>query len=110
MKCNHKRTIFDLFSVYTCEGCKHQRKDELIIIGNQLIAIYYLSDNCPHVETNDDYFLIGSNKLRLLLKDAIVYHNQIMLFFFEEFKLEKYYDLFEKIMDDGLSIQVISIK
>ncbi|MDD4389080.1 MAG: hypothetical protein PHV87_07740 [Bacilli bacterium] len=110
MKCNRKRTVFDLLSVYTCEGCKHQRKDELIVIGNQVIAIYYLSDNCPHLSTDNDYLVLESKKLSLLFKDAIIYNKQIMFFFFEEFKLEKHYELFEKIMDDGLSIQVISMK
>jgi|SRR5690554_3825354 len=110
MKCKQRRTIFDLFSVYTCQGCKYKREDELIVIGKQTVAIYYISDNCPFAEKDNEYFLSASKKLRLLFKDAIINYEKIMLFFFEEFNAEKYYEVFEKIMDADLSVQVISIK
>ncbi len=109
MKCVRKRTVFDLLSVYTCAGCEYRREDELIVIGRQVIAVYYLGDNCPHLPERDDYALSGSSKLRLLLKDAISHDNEIMLFLFEQFNLRDYYDLFEKIMDEGLSVQVICL-
>lgn len=99
VKCGRKRTVFDLLSVYTCAGCEYRREDELIVIGRQVIAVYYLGDNCPHLPERDDYALSGSSKLRLLLKDAISHDNEIMLFLFEQFNLRDYYDLFEKIMD-----------
>ncbi|HHZ18102.1 MAG TPA: hypothetical protein GX390_02320 [Acholeplasmataceae bacterium] len=106
MKCNKKRTVFDLFNVYTCDDCPRRREDELIVIGRQAIAVYYLGDDCPHLD-KDDYALSASAKLRLLLKDAVAYDDQIMLFVFDRLEMRAYYDLFESILDDGLSVQVI---
>ena len=33
MKCLKKRTIFDLFDIYDCEGCKYNKQEEDIYVG-----------------------------------------------------------------------------
>lgn len=107
MNCTRRRNIFELFTIYTCERCPYKREDEFIYIGHNLIAIYYLYNNCPTLGVNPDYIIVNSNKLRILMKDAILNNDQIIFLFLDDFKLEDYYDVFLDILDSELSIQII---
>lgn len=108
MKCIIKRNIFEMFTVYTCDRCPYKKEDEFIYIGHNLIAVYYFYDNCPTLAINPNCIITNSNKLRILMKDAIINNDQILFLFLENFKLDDYYDVFLDILDSGLSIQIIS--
>jgi len=110
MICKKTRTIFNLFTFFSCEGCQYKKEDEWALIGNNIYAVYYLNDNCPHLQYKDEEFFGGTSKFNLLIKDAILYNSQIIFLFFEEFQHELYYRIFEKIMDEGLDVQILTIK
>ena len=109
MQCIKKRNIFTLFDVYSCEGCSKRSKDEVIYIGRNVIAIYQLFDNCLNLELDKDVLLMDSKKLKLLLKDAIKHQDEILFCILEDFHLDNYYDIFEDIINDDLSIQIVTI-
>lgn len=109
MKCGVKRNIFSLFTVYNCRGCKYKKDDEIIYIGRNVIAIYHLFDECINLEIDKDLLVCDNEKLILLLKDAIKYQDEIFFCFLDDFKLDNYYDVFEKIIDENLSIQIITM-
>lgn len=109
MKCNLKRSIFTLFEVFNCENCKYKQNDEFIYIGRNVIGIYYLFDDCLNLEMDKELLIGDSSKLKLLLRDAIINQEEIFLCLLEDFKLSFYYDEFEKILDAGLSVQIITL-
>jgi hypothetical protein len=108
MNCIKKRTVFDLFEVYKCDKCNYHKKDEFIYIGNNIVGIYHLFNNCKYLILDVDYLIFDSKKLKILLKDAILNYENILLIFVEEFRIEPFYDIFSKILDSGLSIQIIT--
>jgi len=108
MKCKKKRTVFELFEIFTCENCQFKKEDKQIIIGNNLISIYHLFNNCEAIEIDVDYLIFDCIKLKILLKDAIIYDSEIMFIFIEDFNLEQYYDVFSGILDNELSIQIVT--
>jgi pyoverdine/dityrosine biosynthesis protein Dit1 len=83
-------------------------EDEFIIIGNNNVSIYHLFEDCPHLEIDKDYLYFYSQKLKRLMLDAIIYQEEILLIFIEEFFLEKHFDIIEKLLEVGLSIQIIT--
>jgi len=109
MKCSKKRNIFTLFEVFTCDDCINKSKDEFIYIGRKVIAIYQLFDNCLNLEIDKDLLVSYNEKLILLLKDAIKHQKEIFFCFLDDFKLDNYYDVLEKITDEGLSVQIITM-
>lgn len=109
MKCMKKRTIFNLFDVLTCSNCINKKEDEFIMLGDNVIAIYYLFDNCSSLDVDKELLTFDLKKLKLLLKDAIFNQDKIFLLFLEDFKLENFYDVFDKIIDEKLDIQVITL-
>lgn len=74
-----------------------------------MIAIYHLFDECINLEIDKDLLVCDNEKLILLLKDAIKYQDEIFFCFLDDFKLDNYYDVFEKITDENLSIQIITM-
>lgn len=109
MKCTVKRNIFNLFDVFTCHGCKSKKEDEFIFLGRNVIAIYHLYDNCLNLEIDKDLIVSENEKLKLLLKDAIKNQNDIFFCFLEDFRLDNYYEVLEKVTDDDLSVQIITM-
>jgi len=109
MRCKPKRNIFNLFQVLTCENCPNKRNDEFIYIGRNVIAIYYVFDSCLDLEIDKDLIFPNVEKLKILLKDAILNQDKIFMCMLEDFDLENYYDVFEKVLDEGLSVQIIVI-
>ncbi|MCK9471202.1 MAG: hypothetical protein WC006_03565 [Bacilli bacterium] len=109
MKCIIKRNIFNLFEFFSCTGCKNKKEDEYIYIGRNVIAIYHLFDNCINLEIDVDFLVYDNPKLKLLLRDAIKYQDEIFFCFLEDFKLDNYYEMFEKIIEDNFSIQIITM-
>ena len=109
MKCKIKRSIFNLFDVFTCDGCKYKKEDEFIFLGRNVIAIYHLFDNCLNLEIDKDLIVSKNEKIKLLLKDAINNQNDIFFCFLDDFRLDNYYDVLEKVTDDNLSVQIITM-
>ncbi|HHX79470.1 MAG TPA: hypothetical protein GX692_00170 [Acholeplasmataceae bacterium] len=108
MNCKQKRTFFNLFQIYDCKTCPYQKTDEFFLIGNTNISIYYLFGDCPNVEIDKEFLYFTSKKLKWLLLDAIIYQQEILVIFIEEFRLEKYYFILDCLLNFGLSIQIIS--
>ena len=74
-----------------------------------MIAIYYVFDSCLDLEIDKDLIFPNVEKLKILLKDAILNQDKIFMCMLEDFDLENYYDVFEKVLDEGLSVQIIVI-
>ncbi|MDD3106555.1 MAG: hypothetical protein PHP65_01970 [Bacilli bacterium] len=109
MDCNQKRTLLNLWEISSCEKCKHYIRDEHFTIGNQTIGIYHVFSGCQLLKEKNDYFLSHSKKLRILLKDAIMYQDKIFLLFVENLILNQFYDIFSQIMDHGFHVQIITL-
>ncbi|NLD26702.1 MAG: hypothetical protein GX661_05000 [Acholeplasmataceae bacterium] len=108
MNCREKRSFFNIFTIFDCRSCPFQKEDENLIIGENNIGIYHLFRDCPQVPINKDDLYYDHPKLRHLLMDAIRYQEEIFLLFVEEFRLSSYIEVFDKILDSGLSIQIIT--
>ena len=108
MNCKQRRTFFNLFQIYDCKNCPYQKTDEFFLIGNTNISIYYLLRDCPQVEIDKEYLYFTSEKLKRILLDAIIYQEEILLIFLEDFILERSYFLLDFLLNFGLSIQIIS--
>lgn len=74
-----------------------------------MIAIYHLYDNCLNLEIDKDLIVSENEKLKLLLKDAIKNQNDIFFCFLDDFRLDNYYEVLEKVTDDNLSVQIITM-
>lgn len=109
MKCRQKRNVFTLFDVFSCDGCKYRRDDEFIYIGRNVIGIYYLFDTCINLEIDKDLLVCDLDKLKLLFKDVVKYQDEIFFCFLEDFRLDNYYEVFDKIIDENLSIQIVTM-
>ncbi|HEY8395157.1 MAG TPA: hypothetical protein VIK96_00090 [Bacilli bacterium] len=107
MNCKKKRTFFNLFQIYDCGNCFYQKEDEFFFIGNTNISIYYLFQDCPHLEIDKEYLYFFSKKLKRILLDAVIHQEEILLVFIEDFELSRYYHLIEQLLDFGLSLQII---
>lgn len=70
MKCKRKRTIFDLFEIYTCDKCINFCEDEYLQIANTSINIYYLATRCL-ITDYDDLFIAFNKKMRKFVKEAV---------------------------------------
>lgn len=69
-KCNNKRTLFNLFEIFNCNGCAKKLTDETILIGSCTINIYYLNRNCLDFVYNDND--VSQNLyLKVFLRDMI---------------------------------------
>ena len=109
-KCNQTRTMFNLFQIYNCHNCDKFKEDEFIKIGNQIIAIYYIFNQCEFLGINKDVLVYNSKKVKILLKESIINDKNIFLFFVDGFfEIDKYFNLFERIMDNDLDIQIITL-
>lgn len=108
MNCKPKRTIFEFLQIYSCDNCKYQKEDEFIYIGSKLIGIYYPVINCPHLK-DEQYFIDNNLRLNKLLLEACLYQNEIFFLWFDNFKLNYYYSIFEAIIEEDYSIQILII-
>ena len=76
IKCKEKRSLFNLFKVYSCEQCKYNYEDETINIGGNIVNLYYLKHNC-FFDILDDYYIANNKNLKVFLKDMIKISNNI---------------------------------
>lgn len=70
MKCKRKRTILDLFEIYTCDNCPNYCADEYLQIANTRINIYYLATRCLDIDY-DDNFIAFNKKTKKFLIEAL---------------------------------------
>ncbi len=107
LECRQKRTFLNPFWISNCSNCPYRKEDETILIGNNSISIYSLFNDCINLEINKDDLYFNSKKLKRLLLDAVLFQERIFLIFCEDFQISKYYEVFEKVLETGLSIQII---
>ncbi len=107
MKCEKQRTILDLFSFWSCTNCREIKEDEMITIGNRIIGIYYLQEQCRYIKISGGELFAFSLKLKQLLQEAMLVQKEIVLLIMEDFVLEKMEVIFEAFLDIGLDIQII---
>ncbi len=86
--CKKKRTLYNLFDVFSCENCPVLIKDEEYVISENKIYIYHLYDGCILNELNEDE-LVNSKKMKLFLKDAIINKDKIIILWLDSFDVEK---------------------
>lgn len=79
-----------------------------MIIGKNNIGIYHLFRDCPQVPICKDALYYDHPKLRRLLLEAVRHQEEIFLLFVEEFRFSAYYEIFDRVLDSGLSIQIIT--
>ncbi|MGD9604709.1 MAG: hypothetical protein AB7V00_00975 [Bacilli bacterium] len=108
MYCYNKRTFLNIWEIAKCDRCPFFVSDEQIVIGNKTIGIYHIFSGCKLLKEINDDSIAFSSKLRLLMKDAIIYQKEIFLFFIEDFSLNDYLDVFSKILDAGFHVQIIT--
>ena len=108
MECKSRRTFLNLFRIFSCATCEHRKEDEFFLIGNTNISIYHLFWDCPGVEIAKEELYFFSKKLKTLLLEAVIHQEEILLLFFENFNLEKNFDLLEQLLAFRLSLQIIA--
>lgn len=109
MNCQEKRTFLNVFMISTCEKCSNYVTDEQIIIGNKTIGIYHIFSGCKLLKETSNEQMAFSSKLRLLMKDAVIYQEKIFLFYCEDFKINYFLEIFSKILDEGFFVQIITL-
>ena len=117
MKCNNKRTFFNVFNYYDCFGCKRFRKDEELIIEEKKVNIYNMYIGCVDYLNLDDYYkelYIALNKrIKLFLKDIIInnlYGKNYIYLWLDEFDLNNDYsmEIIYSLLDFDLDIHIIT--
>lgn len=86
--CEEKRTLFNLLNIYDCHQCEKYRKEESYKIGEVSFNIYYIKKGCSKI-IYQDIDLLFSKRLKLFLKDAIIYQNKIVVVWLDEFDINK---------------------
>ena len=86
--CKKKRTLLNLFDVFSCDDCPIRREDEEYVIGENRVFIYHLDDGCILNDLSEDD-LINSKKMKLFLKDAIINQNKVIILWLDSFDIEK---------------------
>lgn len=109
IKCYKKRNIFELTSIFKCGACPYKAKDEEIYLGGKPFYLYFLFDRCPSLLVDREELLNSSLKLKVLLKDAVKYQEDIFFIFEDDLKIEEYLNIIEAISDTGLSVQIVII-
>lgn len=77
-KCKRKRTIFNLFEVYSCNGCNKHLIDKEYSIGDTKVNIYYLGRKCLDNKYNNKYITNNIN-LKKYLIECIKYSKDITI-------------------------------
>jgi hypothetical protein len=109
MKCQkrEKRSIFSLFTKYTCDGCPKLKVDEFIQIGYHNINIYNISNGCDETKICDE-LIIFNNKLKMLLYEFCKHQdNNILLWLDKLNPLEEYDQIFTSFIDLDYNIHII---
>jgi len=104
-----KRSFLNMETVFRCDRCEHFVLDEQIIVGNKTIGIYHIFPGCRLLKdlTNDQ--IAHSQRLKLLLKDAIIFQEQIVLFYEESLSFNRLLDVFSAFLDAGYFVQIITL-
>lgn len=109
MKCYKKRTIFDLFDIYDCEGCKYNKQEEDIFIGNIQISIYYAFGKCKILNDEEIDLLVYDNiKIKKFLYECMQIDNIIPLWL-DDFILEDSYEILDCLLSFDLDIHILSL-
>lgn len=109
MKCLKKRTIFDLFDIYDCEGCKYNKQEEDIYVGNIKVSIYYAFGKCKILSDEEVDLLVYDNlKLKMFLYECAQVDNIIPLWL-DDFNLEDNYEILDYLLSFNLDIHIFSL-
>lgn len=104
---NQKRSIFSLFQLFTCDGCRDHHEDEVIWIGRQAIFIYHLVSGCNH-QPPSEWLILTSIKLHQLIYDYITDHSKDVLLWLDEIPvLEQYEAIISCCLELGNHLQII---
>ncbi|MBO7078531.1 MAG: hypothetical protein J6W64_01815 [Bacilli bacterium] len=104
-----KRGIDNLFINFDCKKCPNYLNDEVIKIGNKSIYIYYLENRCKYNKSS----IIYNKKSKLIFKDIYIdqvinqNYKNIFLWLDKKDTLNRYYDYFNSLMEDGYHIYII---
>jgi len=112
MNCNkrNRRGLNTIFEYYDCDNCKYHLEDESIVIGNDEIRIYYMSNDCI---LDKDKKFINNAKGRVLIKDIISDgiknkdSKNIFLWLDRRDDLHLYYDIFTYFIDNNYHIFIV---
>ena len=109
MKCLKKRTIFDLFDIYDCEGCKYNKQEEDIYVGNIKVSIYYAFGKCKILSDEEVDLLVYDNlKLKMFLYECAQVDNIIPLWL-DDFNIEDDYEILDYLLSFNLDIHIFSL-
>lgn len=104
-----KRTLFDLFKIYTCDNCKYLLEDENIKIGYNNIRIYYLENVCRLEE--EKFYYKNTKRIKLIFKDIMISKllsdKNIVLWLDRDDDLSSYYIEFDYYLNKDYKIIII---
>lgn len=109
---NERRTFLSLFKIFNCP-CPLQKEDEIIYIGNRYIEINYMFNSCYYLLNEDDitYLTLENKKLHIWLNEVIINQDLLFILWLDDISyLDKYFDYFTLILDEGNSIKIIVSK
>lgn len=101
MECfkNKKRNLFYLFEIYSCENCNNEIDYKYIYIGNNIINIYYLNNEC----VND---VKKQKMIKLFFKECIINLDDIFVVLNKE-EYYKYFDLLPLLIEFNNDLYVL---
>ena len=96
-----KRNLRNIFKVFSCENCSLIKKDEKILIGNNVIYIYYLGKCEYHI----DDFLYNKKLIQILYEFIVGRVDEVLII--EEYKNIAKDDL-EVLLEMKINIHIIN--
>ena len=94
-----KRTINNLFTMYSCNQCSNYQTDEVIFIGKNKIYLFPIKEKCKDIPLLEEDICF-SKRIRLFLKDAIL-HPEIIVLWLDDFSLKKCFDILPSFLNKG---------
>ncbi|HHU21731.1 MAG TPA: hypothetical protein GXZ51_04740 [Acholeplasma sp.] len=105
MECKKERSLFNLFEVFDCKKCQEYPLDLHFMVGNTLVAVYNLFKFCP---IDEDFVTCNNERIKQIFIEMVLNQENSIYLFIEDFKIEKYFDELELLLDLGEKIIIIS--
>lgn len=100
--CKQKRTILNLFDVFSCDDC-YLLKDEWFYHGKNIIYFAHIGNGLCN-KLSEEY--INITKFKIILKEFLFNDSSLVMLFFED-DFEKYFDILD-VLTDNYSILIVT--
>ena len=88
-----QRNLFNMFEIYSCNNCINEIIYNYIYIGNNIINVYILNNECIN-------YLKKQKMIKLFIKECLVNINDLFIII-DKNEYLKYFDYFPLFIEDN---------